>query len=85
MHFFALVKFSIFACSSTVVAWGAVGHETVATIAQHYLTPQAQTWVSNILGSGVTLASVATWADTYRETTAGRFSASFQWVIHSNG
>lgn len=77
MHFFQVAGLG---CIHTplVMGWGAVGHETVGTIAQHYLTSQAQTWVSNILGSGVSLASVATWADSYRETSAGSFSAGFQ-------
>ena len=61
-------------------AWGAVGHATVATIAQKYLTPQAQSYVSNLLGSGVTMASVASWADSFRYTAAGRFSAPFHYV-----
>ena len=61
-------------------AWGAVGHATVATIAQKYLTSQAQTYVTSLLGSGVTMASVASWADTYRYTTAGKFSAPFHYV-----
>ena len=80
MYFFKVVGLA-FVHSRIVTAWGAVGHETVGTIAQHYLTSQAQTWVSNILGSGVSLASVATWADTFRETSAGRFSAGFQLAI----
>lgn len=53
-------------------AWGVVGHATVGTIADHYLTFQARTYVSNLLGTGETLASVALWADDYRYTTAGR-------------
>jgi len=59
-------------------AWGTLGHATVGAIGQHYLTAAAQTYVSNILGAGVTMASVASWADNYRYTTAGRFSAPYQ-------
>lgn len=59
-------------------AWGVVGHATVATIANHYLTSSAQTYVAGILGNGVTMASVASWADDYRYTTAGKFSAPYQ-------
>lgn len=77
MHFFKVFGLAL-VHSPIVTAWGAVGHETVGTIAQHYLTSQAQTWVTGILGSGVSLASVATWADTYRETSAGSFSSGFQ-------
>ncbi|KAL8950093.1 MAG: hypothetical protein Q9222_003857 [Ikaeria aurantiellina] len=61
-------------------AWGVVGHATVGTIADHYLTSQARSYVSSLLGAGVTMASVASWADDYRYTTAGRFSAPFHYI-----
>lgn len=78
MSSFTLSALALFACTSLAAAWGAVGHATVATIAQNYLTPAGQSFVSNILGPGVSMASVASWADTYRSTAAGTFSASFQ-------
>lgn len=78
MPSFTLPALALIACTPLVTAWGVVGHATVATIAQHYLTPAGQSFVTNILGSGVTMASVASWADTYRSTTAGKFSAPFQ-------
>ena len=68
--------------ASGAQAWGTVGHATVATIANNYLTDQTKSWVSGILGSGVTMASVASWADTFRYTKAGRFSAPFQYDLH---
>lgn len=68
--------------ASGAQAWGTVGHATVATIADNYLTSQAKTWVSGLLGNGVTMASVASWADTFRYTKGGRFSAPFQYALH---
>lgn len=59
-------------------AWGVVGHATVATIADNYLTTQAKTYVAGILGQDVSMASIASWADDYRYTTAGSFSAPYQ-------
>ena len=59
-------------------AWGVVGHATVAAIANNYLTSTAKTYVASILGKGVTMESVASWADDYRYTTAGKFSAPYQ-------
>ncbi|HJT23300.1 MAG TPA: S1/P1 nuclease [bacterium] len=53
-----------FAASSPSGAWGRVGHQTVAYIAQDQLTPQARKAVQDILGPGEDLASVSTWADT---------------------
>lgn len=67
-------------CAQGAWGWGAVGHATVATIANSYLTTEASTWVEDILGAGVSMASVASWADSYRETTAGKFSAPFHFI-----
>ncbi|KAJ1303934.1 hypothetical protein OPQ81_008345 [Rhizoctonia solani] len=60
------------------LAWGALGHRTVAVVAQNYLSSATKTWVTNILGD--TLVNVATWADDYRYTTAGAFSASYHYI-----
>jgi hypothetical protein len=54
-------------------AWGAVGHRTIAYIAQDHLSPSARRTVGEILGPGTTLAFVSTWADavvTMRPETA---------------
>lgn len=59
-------------------AWGVVGHATVATIANNYLTSSAKMYVASILGTDVSMASIASWADVYRETSAGKFSAPYQ-------
>ena len=63
-------------------AWGALGHETVALIAQKYVTPNTVSYVQNILGdsSDTYMAGVATWADSYRYTSAGRFSAPYHFI-----
>ncbi len=44
-------------------AWGHVGHQTVAYIAQDRLAPGAQRAVAEILGPDQDLADVSTWAD----------------------
>lgn len=72
------ILLSLLLSTPTALAWGVLGHATIATIAENYLTSTAQTYVSGILGEGVTMASVASWADEYRETKAGKFSAPFQ-------
>ena len=46
-----------------LLAWGVVGHQTVAYIAQDYLGPNAQREVGKILGAGEHLPDVSTWAD----------------------
>ena len=63
-------------------AWGTLGHETVAYIAQHYVSDTTASWAQGILNdtSSSYLASVATWADSYRYTAAGSFSAPFHYI-----
>ncbi|KAJ7647757.1 S1/P1 nuclease-domain-containing protein [Roridomyces roridus] len=65
-------------------AWGVLGHATVAYVAQNYLTSATATWARGVLGASSTntsyLSSIASWADDYRETTAGKFSAPFHFI-----
>lgn len=67
---------------STVNAWGTLGHETVAYIAQNFVASKTQSWAQSILGdtSSDYLAKVATWADSYRYTDEGEFSAPFHYI-----
>jgi hypothetical protein len=51
----------------TAWAWGQEGHSIIAEIAQRRLTPQAAAAVDGVLGHGRSLASIASWADDYRE------------------
>ncbi|KAK0517482.1 hypothetical protein JMJ35_000637 [Cladonia borealis] len=74
------ILLSLLLSTPSALAWGVLGHATIATIAQNYLTPTAQTYVSSILGQGITMASIASWADQYRETRAGRFSEPFHFI-----
>ncbi len=80
MRSFTSTTLALLACSPGALAWGASGHATVALIADNYLTPTAKTWVSKILGSGVTMASVASEPDSYRYTSAGSFSRPFHFI-----
>lgn len=68
--------------AQTTYAWGAVGHETVAYIATNFVKSATKTWAQSILDdtSADYLANVATWADSYRYTTAGRFSAPYHYI-----
>ncbi|HEY5038821.1 MAG TPA: S1/P1 nuclease, partial [bacterium] len=49
-------------------AWGAVGHQTVAYIAEDHLNPLSKAAVKEILGPNEDLASVSTWADSIVQT-----------------
>jgi len=62
-------------------AWGTLGHTTIAFIAQDFVQPETEAYFQNILknSSSEYLANVATWADSFRYTKAGRFSAGFHY------
>ncbi|WP_057212783.1 S1/P1 nuclease [Ensifer sp. Root127] len=57
---FALTPVSAF-------AWGQEGHSIAAEIAERRLNTSAAAMVSSLLGPGVSLGSVSTWADDVRE------------------
>jgi hypothetical protein len=91
MRSFLFLNVAAIACLSTLpraLAWGAAGHEMVATIAQSHLNPKVLDAVCSILASdgdsGVRgdapcyLASVATWAD--KERNHMRWSAPLHYV-----
>ena len=48
-------------------AWGRIGHRVAAKIAEERLTPRARAAVDGLLGPGVKIADVATWADEQQE------------------
>ena len=78
MHLYSCLALPLLLSAPSAHAWGVVGHATIATIANHYLTAAGKAYVSSKLGTGVTMASVASWADNYRYTTVGKFSAPYQ-------
>lgn len=63
-------------------AWGTLGHATVAYIAQNYLDDTTAAWAKGVLSdtSGSYLANIASWADSYRATTAGKWSAPLHFI-----
>ncbi|KAI1334865.1 nuclease S1 precursor [Xylariaceae sp. FL0016] len=64
------------------LAWGAMGHETIAYIASSFVEDATASYFQDLLGdtSDDYLASVAAWADSYRYTTAGAFSAPYHYI-----
>ncbi|MCJ1445228.1 MAG: hypothetical protein MMC23_005733 [Stictis urceolatum] len=66
----------------SVHAWGALGHDTVGYIATNFVSASTKKYCQDLLGDTSTdyLASVATWADSYRYTDAGEFSAPYHYI-----
>ncbi|MBS1806710.1 MAG: S1/P1 nuclease [Acidobacteria bacterium] len=62
----ALILLAMSLAPASVLGWGAQGHRLVARTAQQKLSTKAQQEVRRLLGAGVTLESVANWADAVR-------------------
>ncbi|KAI3397966.1 hypothetical protein diail_10042 [Diaporthe ilicicola] len=81
-HIFTLALGTVGFLPSGAQAWGAFGHETVAYVATNFVAASTKTYFQSLLGdtSADYLATVSTWADSYRTTTAGKFSAPFHFI-----
>lgn len=58
---------------TNVWAWGAQGHQVIASIAQAQLTPSARKEIDRLLAlePGETMVSISTWADEHRNPATG--------------
>ena len=67
----------------SVQAWGSLGHMTVAYLAEHLVAPRTELYMQRILDNPSApgyLGSIATWADSYRYTKDGRYSAHLHYI-----
>lgn len=64
--FQALAALLLVLPAAAAFAWGAEGHSIIAEIAQRRLEAPARASVEELLGSGTSLASIASWADDER-------------------
>jgi hypothetical protein len=78
----SLVLSTLFFSARVANAWGELGHEAVAYIAQSYVTGETKDAIQTILDSKASdyMANVSTWADDYRYTTAGKWSAPLHYI-----
>jgi len=67
---------------SPTFAWGTLGHDTVALIAQSFITPKTASFAKSLLNDTTStyLGNVATWADSYRYTAEGAFSSPLHYI-----
>ena len=65
---YILTTATILSLSSKALAWGALGHETVAYIAQNFVAEETKAFCQETLGDNTDryLVDIATWADSYR-------------------
>ncbi|KAI3327070.1 putative nuclease S1 precursor [Xylariaceae sp. AK1471] len=64
------------------IAWGSLGHITVAYIASNFVKENTATYFQELLRNDTEhyLAGVATWADSIRYTKWGRFTKNFHFI-----
>ncbi|MDO5504975.1 MAG: S1/P1 nuclease [Pseudoxanthomonas suwonensis] len=62
-------------------AWAPLGHSVIGELAERQLTPEAATEVQRLLHGEAepTLAGIANWADTLRQSDPQRFRATSRW------
>ncbi len=79
-----LLTLGVFAAATlpAALAWGAMGHETIAYVAASFVAAPTKSYFQALLGdtSADYLASVAAWADSYRYTAAGKYSAPYHFI-----
>ena len=78
----AALSIGLLTLAPSTLAWGTVGHQTVAYIASDFVSAKTKSWAQKILGdtSDDYLAKIATWADSYKYTSAGSFSEPFHFI-----
>ncbi len=74
--------------ASPALAWSELGHRMIGEVAQRHLTPTAQAEIARLLAGEAdsSLAGVATWADTLRDTDPDGFRKTATWhYINAQG
>ncbi|RYP45132.1 hypothetical protein DL768_008490 [Monosporascus sp. mg162] len=77
---------AVLACGAAslpgVMAWGSLGHITVAYVAGNFVKQETAAYFQGLLRNDTEhyLAGVATWADTIRYTKWGRFTKNFHFI-----
>ena len=77
-----LTPLAILSTLPSTLGWGTLGHTTVAFVASNFVQAETRDFFQDILHntSDSYLAGIATWADSFRYTAAGRFSGPFHFI-----
>lgn len=67
-----------------LASWGAIGHQTIARVAENHLTPEAKQAVKDLLGDE-TLPGIASWADQVRSEPKYKSTGSYHFVNLPSG
>jgi hypothetical protein len=69
----------LFPIAVLLASWGAVGHQTVARIAENHLSPEAKQAVNDLLGNE-TLPGISSWADQVKSDPAYSATGPYHFV-----
>jgi hypothetical protein len=72
----------LLAAAPLASAWGSLGHTAIAYMAQGLVSSKTAQFAQELLNdtSSAYLANVATWADSYRYTKEGEYSAVYHYL-----
>ena len=73
----AVVVLAVLILPRFALSWGPIGHRASSRMAEDRLTPAALKAVHNLLGAGVSLSRISTWADEQQNLPG---SASWHYV-----
>jgi hypothetical protein len=82
MHSLSLISILSLTSLPQTLAWGTLGHETVAWLAQNLISDTTTTYVQDILQSTTSdyIANISTWADTIRYTEGNAWTAPLHYI-----
>ncbi|HWW43055.1 S1/P1 nuclease [Pedobacter sp.] len=79
-----ILIYLLFPLGILIGSWGAIGHQTVARVAENHLTPEAKLAVKDLLGNE-TLPGISSWADQVRSEPAYKATGPYHFVNLPSG
>ena len=78
-QYLSIFALGLLSFNQLVSCWGALGHRTVAYLAAHYLTPEASTFVADLINHQ-DISEAALWADKIRYIPGFAYSRAWHYI-----
>lgn len=78
-QYLGIFALGLLSFNQLVSCWGALGHRTVAYLAAHYLTPEASTFVADLINHQ-DISEAALWADKIRYIPGFAYSRAWHYI-----
>jgi hypothetical protein len=79
-----ILIYLLFPLGILIGSWGAIGHQTVARVAEYHLSPEAKLAVKDLLGNE-TLPGISSWADQIRSEPEYKATGPYHFVNLPSG